>query len=121
MSRGLWAGAVALALALGATLSGCGSELPAPVLGPHTGEQAITVPFPPPPGKVEIVPPRPRIPKNAVWIDGEWQWKSQHWVWSPGRWQLPPAGGYWAPPKTERQSDGTLTHFAGVWKMGKPQ
>jgi hypothetical protein len=101
---------------LALVLAGCSGSLPAPQPGNHQGEEPVVVPFPPPPGKVEIVPPRPADIKKPVWIDGEWQWKARRWVWAPGSWQESLTGGCYAPSATARQSDGTLVFFAGSWK-----
>ncbi|MEO7331583.1 MAG: hypothetical protein ABI193_23615, partial [Minicystis sp.] len=65
---------------------------------------------------VEVVPPAPKEILNAVWIDGEWQWKGRRWVWSAGQWQAPLVDGYYAPPTAVRFEDGTLEYYAGTWK-----
>jgi hypothetical protein len=113
---------LALTLASVVALVACGgSSLPLPVTGPHVGEDSITVPTVPPPGKVEVIPPPPAKLKSPVWIDGEWEWANgRHWQWKDGRWEEPMPDGYYAPPKTVRLSDGSLVHFNGTWKKGKP-
>ena len=110
--RGLWLGA-ALALA------GCGGGIPTPVTGPHVGEEAMVIPYPPPPAKVEVVPPAPKELKRPVWVDGEWQWRGRRWVWQPGQWQEQVAGFYYAPSTAVRLADGTLVLFTGKWKEQK--
>jgi len=100
---------------------GCGgSVLPLPTIGPHYGEEPVIIPYPPPPARVEVVPPKPPEPKRAVWVDGEWQWKGRRWIWQGGQWQEPIADGYYAPAATLRLADGTLAYFPGTWKWGKP-
>ena len=87
-----------------------------PPSGPHTADEpAIAVPYPPPPARVEIVPPGGA--DKAVWIDGEWQWRSRRWVWLPGRWEVPYPGAYYAPATTVRRADGALVWFAGAWHV----
>ena len=62
--------AVALGFATLLAFLGCGYRLPTPKTGPHEDEEPIAVPYPPPPGRVEIVPKPPAGQKNAVWVDG---------------------------------------------------
>jgi hypothetical protein len=106
----------ALALVLGA----CVGALPVPKTGPHVGEDPVAVPDEEPPGKVEVVPSPPAKLKHPVWVEGEWLWKGHRWAWKDGGWQDAPAGMYYAPPKTVRVADGTLVHFAGLWKPVEP-
>ena len=112
MARG-----VTRALWLAATLpvSACSHSLPVPATGPHTGDEPVIVPYPPPPARVEVVPPAPPALKGSVWVDGEWQWKGRRWVWQPGQWELPYAGSYYAPATTIRLADGSLAYFPGNW------
>ena len=74
----------------------------------------VVVPYPPPPARVEIVPPAPG--EREVWVDGQWIWRGSHWVWQAGGWQVPPADSYYAPPVTLRQQDGSLAYFEGGWR-----
>ena len=97
-------------------LAGCGASLPVPRTGPHSpDEPALVVPYPPPPAQVEVIQPPPEGLEKAVWIDGEWQWRSRRWVWLPGRWEVPYPDAYYAPAATVRRADGDLVSFAGVW------
>jgi len=103
--------------ALAFTLAACKQSTPDPKLGPHTDEEPVTVPYPPPPARVEIIPSPPAELKKPVWIDGEWQWRSRRWVWQAGKWEVPVAGGYYAPAATVRLADGTLVFYKGTWKV----
>ena len=100
-----------------ALASGCGgSSLPEPELASAPAlkiGEAIEVPFPPPPARVEFIPDRPR--PGAVWIDGEWTWTGRRWGWTYGRWVMPPASATFAPWRTARTSDGTQLFAAGTW------
>ena len=110
-----------LAPLLALALVACTYKLPVPRTGDHRGDEPEPVPFPPPPGRVEIVPP-PADMKKPVWIDGEWLWAGRRWVWQDGRWQETPSeDSYFAPPATVRLSDGNLAHFKGTWKKGAPE
>ena len=108
---------VAASLAFG-LLVNCGSELPRPRLGPHkswSGTPAV-VEFPPPPARVERVPPQPR--PACVWIDGQWQWSGRHWEWLAGAWVKPPEGCYYAEPLTvwvPSAGKGELFFMPGRW------
>src|SRR5262245_56475058 len=97
-------------------LTACNQLIPTPKLGPHETEEPVTVPYPPPPAKVEVIPSPPPELKNPVWIDGEWLWRGRRWVWQAGQWELPLAGGYYASPTTVRLADGTLLYYPGAWK-----
>jgi hypothetical protein len=102
--------------ALALVLPACGSSVPVPKTGPHTNEEPVLVPYPPPPARVEVIPSPPKDLKNPVWVDGEWQWKGRRWVWQAGQWELPYPDGYYAPPATVRLADGTLVYYSGDWK-----
>jgi len=97
-------------------LGACGGGLPGPPTTPHTADDpAVVVPFPPPPARVEIIPPQPATLEAAVWLDGEWQWRGSRWVWLPGRWEVPYPGARFAPATVVRRADGALVWFSGVW------
>ena len=98
------------------SVAACSAHLPTPRTGPHLGEQPAIVPFPPPPGKVEVIPPRPPALRDPVWIDGEWDWTGRRWQWKDGAWSDQAPDAYYAPPTTLRASDGTLEYLPGVWK-----
>lgn len=111
----------ALVLALSLSLSACSGSLPSPPKGTQVGAEPVNVPSMPPPGKVEIVPPRPESMKNPVWIDGEWEWKGRRWVWKEPRWEDLEPGALWAPPMTIRLNDGSLVHYKGRWIRATPK
>lgn len=109
-----------VALALIASPLACSTPpLRVPRYGPHVGDEATAVPYPPPPALVTVVPePPPGDRGEHVWLDGEWRWKSARWAWVPGRWERPPApAAYWAPAVTARLGDGSLVHFVGRWHL----
>jgi hypothetical protein len=70
--------------------------------------------YPPPPARIEFVPPPPA--KGAVWIDGEWVWQGRRWAWRIGRWVQPPPGARYSPWTVVRGDDGTTFYAAGTWR-----
>jgi hypothetical protein len=108
-----------LALALGVTIAGavlaCGSSrLPAPPYVGQPPEALQQVAFPPPPARVEYVPPAPK--SDAVWIDGEWTWQGSRWAWKRGRWVVPPANAAYSPWTSNRDRMGILYVAEGKWR-----
>jgi len=105
---------VVLLAALGAI--GCSSRLPAPPTGPHPASATnyLEIPYPPPPARVEIVPPAP-AEAGAVWVDGEWGWQGKRWNWLPGGWVVPPKGAYFAAWLVYRLDNGRLLFAPGSW------
>ncbi len=108
---------VALGLVLGtAAAVACGApKLPAPPFTSQPTSALTEVPYPPPPARVEGVPPRPKD-EGAVWIDGEWTWQTRRWAWKPGRWVKPTPGARFAPWTTVRDRIGTLYFAGGTWR-----
>jgi hypothetical protein len=97
------------------TTLACGaSPLPSPPFVPQPTSALEVVPYPPPPARIEAVPPCPR--KNATWIDGEWTWRTQRWLWIRGRWIVAPAGARYSPWTLTHTSDGTLYEARGTWR-----
>jgi hypothetical protein len=91
----------------------CGSSIPTPTTRRHpTGTNYVEIPYPPPPARVEIIPPKPQ--EGAVWVDGEWSWQGKSWVWEPGGWVLPP-DGFFAPWEVLRLDNGKLLFVPGSW------
>jgi hypothetical protein len=109
----------AIGAALLIALMSCGHALPRPPWTRHATSAFAEVPFPPPPGRVEFIPPQPR--PEAVWIDGEWTWEpiGQRWAWKYGRWVVSPSGARYARWAVVRASDGTLFFAPGVWLDAK--
>jgi hypothetical protein len=77
----------------------------------------VEVTQPPPPGRVEAVPPSPR--GDAVWVDGEWKWRRHKWAWQPGYWAVPPAKTRFSPWAFVRGLDGRLWVAPGSWRDAK--
>jgi hypothetical protein len=89
-------------------------RLPTPRYVAQTSDALGEVGYPPPPARVEIVPPRPR--PDAVWIDGEWMWQGRRWAWRPGRWVVPPPNAAFSPWTATRDANGTLYYAPGTWR-----
>lgn len=61
-------------------------------------------------------PKQPLHTRGAVWIDGEWTWRTRRWAWKPGRWVKPPPNARFAPWTTVRNRTGTLYFASGAWR-----
>src|SRR6185503_17526202 len=98
-----------------ALLSGCSSSLPRPPAG-RVPADAMTqeVPYPPPPARVEVIPPKKG--ERDVWIDGQWDWDGQAWKWLAGQWMTPPADAYFTPWTAARRGDGRLFFAPAAWR-----
>src|SRR5690349_13495185 len=99
------------------SLGSCGNRLPHPPYAPHPTSALVEVRFPPPPARAEAVPPQPSA--DAVWIDGEWQWRRKRWAWTPGAWVTAPPGSAYSPWTVVRDDTGTLFHAAGTWRNAR--
>ena len=108
---------LALAIA-GSLLAGCGGRFPRPPYSAQPTSALVELRAPPPPARVESVPPRPDA-GGAVWIDGEWTWRRSRWAWMPGRWVVPPAGETFSPWVVVRGEDGQLWQAPGTWRDAK--
>lgn len=104
----------ALSVSLVVLLGACAEALPLPEIGPHVDEEPVTVPYPPPAARPEIVPDKHA--KDQVWVDGQWIWRNRRWVWQAGAFVVPPKDSYYAPAVTLRQEDGSLAHFEGGFR-----
>ncbi|MDB4945138.1 MAG: hypothetical protein JWP97_4672 [Labilithrix sp.] len=102
-----------------AGLAACGSgKLPAPLPYAKQPTSALIVAeFPPPPGRVEMIPARPK--DTAVWLDGEWTWEGGRWMWKQGRWVEPPPGAVYSPWTGTRNPLGTYYVAPGTWRDAK--
>lgn len=103
MKRALWLFAM-LTLA-------CGSKHVEAPRGAHPPNDAVPVPFPPPPAKLEEVPPQPNA--SCVWSDGYWEF-TDRWEWLPGEWVIPQAHCRLAPVELRRVG-GQLLHARPRW------
>ena len=93
----------------------CGMSLPGPPKGSPPLASFSDVPFPPPPGRLERVPDRPK--ERSVWVDGSWEWTGSRWRWKDGGWfAAPPPGVVYTQWETMRP-DGTRLLFASAdWR-----
>jgi len=105
---------VVVLYAVTTALPACSASLPKPPTGPIPPGAMNEVPYPPPPARVETVPPRPK--DGEVWVDGQWDWDGKAWKWLEGSWTPPPANAYFSPWATERRSDGRLFFARAVWR-----
>jgi hypothetical protein len=107
-----------LALAIGGSLLvACAGRFPRPPYSPQPTSALTELSAPPPPARVEAVPPRPK--STAVWIDGEWNWRRGRWSWLPGRWVEPPPDETYSPWVVVRGLDGKLWMASGTWRDAK--
>ncbi len=97
----------------------CGGSLPHPRYMAQPSTALAPVPLPPPPARVETVPPSPA--SGAVWVDGEWVYKRGRWGWRLGQWVVPQPETFFSPWTEVRVADGTLLHAPGVWRDAKGQ
>ena len=91
-----------------ASLMACSSPLPRPPTSPHTPDEFVEVPHPPPTARSEMVPPRPHT--DSAWVDGEWQWQAFRWGWRRGAWVVAPDGATLARWQVRR--DGVRLWYA---------
>ena len=99
-----------LALALVLVL-GCSSTQRQLTESPHTPDELLEVPFPPPAARSDMVPPSPH--PNSVWIEGDWRWQGSRWAWRRGDWVVPPPGATFARSETRREG-ARVRHAVGV-------
>ncbi|HTB75292.1 MAG TPA: YXWGXW repeat-containing protein [Polyangiaceae bacterium] len=98
-----------------AVLAACADRLPHPPYARQPTTALETVGYPPPPARIEFVPPHPAA-RGAVWIDGEWAWQGRRWAWRMGRWVEPPPGARYSPWTVVRGDDGSTYYAAGAWR-----
>jgi hypothetical protein len=105
-------------LALLAVLGfGCSSDLHHPPYAPQPSGALFAVMQAPPPGRVETVPAPPN--RDAVWVDGEWEWRRHKWGWRPGYWAVAPPDAKFSPWVFVRGTDGRLWTAPGAWRDSK--
>jgi hypothetical protein len=90
----------------------CGRHLPEPEHARQPRSEYLPVPYPPPAGFSEVVPPSPG---DALWVDGYWAWRGRAYVWQRGGWVRPPKGSRFAPWHVRYTADGTLMFADEVW------
>lgn len=109
-----------LLIVFGLFFSACKqSALPLPRMGPNENQNLISIPYPPPAPRPEMIPTRPG--NSVVWIDGSWNWDRRRWVWQKGRWEVPPTGAHYAHAKIVHNPDGSLQWAAGGWQTRSNQ
>jgi hypothetical protein len=101
---------VAAALAVCA----CHGGVPQPPAAAQPPDAFVVVPYPPPPGRVEFLPDRPR--KDALWVNGQWQWTGDEWHWQHGGWYAVPPGVGFSRWETKRERGGTLLFAPASWR-----
>ena len=113
-------GRLAPVLLAGITLliGACAPRVPVPPTGPHTHDTPELVPYPPPPARVELIPPTPG--PDALWIDGHWMWTAGGYAWRAGGWEQARAGAHYAPATMVRRSNGELLYYVGSWQSDEP-
>ena len=107
----------ALILWLAPPLSSCSSTPPHPPYSPQATTALTSVDFGPPPGRVELIPPKP--PSADAWVDGEWVRRHGRWYWLVGRWVKTPPKVTYSPWVLVRSEDGTPFYAPSVWKNAK--
>jgi hypothetical protein len=84
-------------------------------LNPGAAEARVAVQIyataPPPPLRVEHVPP-PR--HGYVWAPGYWRWQGHRYVWVGGHWIRGRHGYHYAPPHWEREGR-RWRYYDGRW------
>ncbi len=88
-------------------------------MGPNENTNLITVPYPPPAPRAEIITAKPG--NRVVWIDGSWNWDRRRWVWQRGRWEVPPTGAHYAHSKLLHMPDGSLQWAPSGWQTRNVQ
>lgn len=97
-------------------IGGCAASVPLPREGDHEGDPRVIVGSPPPPPKVEIVPPAPGKARGEVWQSGAWTWRDERWEWEKGQWVTPPPGATFAPPVVIYLDDKRIAWIPGAWR-----
>jgi WXXGXW repeat (2 copies) len=76
----------------------------------------IVVSRPPPPIRVEEMPPPPGAPEAYVWQPGHWHWNGQDYVWRAGHYEhRPSATARWVPAEWVAKPNGQWVFHPGHW------
>lgn len=105
----------AQAIMVALLLGGCAPAVPLPPAAPVDAGDYQPVSSSPRPAPVEFLPQRPR--KDAVWVDGSWEWSGERFAWRAGTWTVPPKGlrrARWV--IVRRKEDGQLFFAPALWK-----
>jgi hypothetical protein len=98
-------------------LVACAGSVPHPPYTPQAKAALTSVDMAPPPGRVELIPPRP-VQADA-WVDGEWILRHGRWYWLLGRWVKTPPGAKYSPWVVVRASDGSPFCAPSKWVDSK--
>jgi hypothetical protein len=100
-------------------LMACSTQIPEPRSTAQPAGAFVEVDYPPPPARVEFVPPQSS--PDAVWVNGEWLWSGRRWSWRPGAWMVPPEGAAYARQALARRDNGKLFFAPGAWRDSQGQ
>ena len=76
-------------------------------------QAGVIIKVKPPAVKVEV---RPKAKfKNAVWVNGRWNWNGRKHVWVKGYWVRPRAGHVWVAGRWAKRPGGYVW-IKGHWK-----
>jgi hypothetical protein len=102
-----------LAVMLSLGVSACTVTASAPRVVVQPGVEVV-VARPPPPLRVEAVPPPP-AGELYVWQPGHWRWEGSAYVWHGGHYERPPsATAFWVAPKWVNR-EGQWVFKPGHW------
>jgi hypothetical protein len=102
-------------LAIALIAAACSGSLPRPPATQVATDDYVAVPFSPRVPPVEFIPPAPS--KDAVWVDGSWEWAGNRYGWRYGSWVVPPSEARHARwVVVRREADGQLFFAPSSWK-----
>lgn len=105
-------------LAFALACSACGGRQLEPPELRQPASELKSVPYPPPPARVEVVTAPART--DCVWVDGYWDYNRQSWQWQSGDWVVPGPSCRLAPMELRREA-GRLLHAPPRWYARAPQ